>query len=173
MRCGTGGGGPLSIKRREVRFNLIQASFTSSSCCAKGATFGIRLRPFPLGLRTPRWLGVSRFLASPPCGAVARATHMFGERRESSPQRRAPPRICRTVSTVVTEGIWFVAVMCLHLTGLRSPPSHNPSPRFHLRFYLKILYRLPSFGTAFVFSPDAPSGNGLLLLHRLQYSDFV
>lgn len=51
--------------------------------------------------------------------------------------------------------------MHLRLTGLRSPPLHNPSPRFHLRFHLKILYFLPSFGTAFVFSPDAPIGNGL------------
>lgn len=56
---------------------------------------------------------MSLFLASPPCGAVARATRMFGERKESSPQRRAPPCIAETTSSV---SHW-----CLSLADARCP----------------------------------------------------
>ncbi len=67
----------------------------------KGGTLGIRLGLFPLGLRAPRCLGVSLFLANAPCEALARATHSLGRgrnplpsassARQGSPNRRHQP----------------------------------------------------------------------------------
>jgi len=48
-------------------------------------------RAFPLGLLAPRCLGSLRFLASIACGLSGSGRHLFGGRKESSPQLRAPP----------------------------------------------------------------------------------
>lgn len=46
----------------------------------------IRPRAFPLGLLAPRCLCAPLILASAPCSALARASPLFGGRKESSPQ---------------------------------------------------------------------------------------
>src|SRR3989344_8088915 len=57
-------------------------------------------RTFPLGLLAPRCLGSLRFLASIACGLSGSGRHLFGGRKESSPQLRAPPRSGRLESSV-------------------------------------------------------------------------
>ena len=66
----------------------------------KGGTLGIRLGLFPLGLRAPKYLGVSLILANAPCRDACSGDTQFGEGKESSPQLRAPPRSGRTEFTV-------------------------------------------------------------------------
>lgn len=65
----------------------------------KGCTLGIRHRAFPLGLLAPICLE-SCYSSLPALRGGARAGRMFGGRRESSPQLRAPPRSGRTTSSV-------------------------------------------------------------------------
>src|SRR3989344_7867322 len=62
-------------------------------------------RAFSLGLLAPRCLCALLFRAPPPCSAVARAAPLFGERKESSPQRRSHPRIALLAYIVVSTGI--------------------------------------------------------------------
>ena len=66
------------------------------------------------------------------CGGVARAAPLFGGRRESSPQLRAPPRSgmrsLRLSPMQLVNQSPSLRLMCL-----RSPPSHNPPPRFQYR----------------------------------------
>src|SRR3989344_2212114 len=62
-------------------------------------------RAFPLGLLAPRCLGSLRFLASIACGLSGSGRHLFGGRKESSPQLRSHPRIALLVFIVVSIGI--------------------------------------------------------------------
>ena len=83
-------------------------------------------RAFPLGLRAPRCLGISQ------C-EYALCRCLFGERKESSPQRRSPPRSGDTTNTVIFELVILFS-FSLRLSDLRSPPSHNPSSRFQIYY---------------------------------------
>jgi hypothetical protein len=85
---------------------------------------------------------------------------LFGERRGSSPQLRAPPRRGRTEIIVLSAGSGYLVLeTCIEC--LRSPPSHNPSPCFHLRAgsFAMLSCLVASFGSALVFSHRCPSGN--------------
>src|SRR3989339_1664688 len=82
----------------------------------------------PLGLLTPRCY-VS-------CYSVAslRAGHLFGERKESSPQLRAPPRSGSLDYLVIFE-LWSFTLICAFVFcafGVRR--SHNPTHRFQYCF---------------------------------------
>src|SRR3989344_3790370 len=88
---------------------------------------------FPLGLLAPRCLGLARFLALPLCGAGARAPAVWGG------EGILPP-------ASVSSSPWFAKVfsalfqlvvcvrLCFRCSCLRSPPSHNPLPRFQNSF---------------------------------------
>jgi len=58
----------------------------------KDSPSDIRPRAFPLGLLAPRLLGAVLFPRISRLRAGARAPLLFGERKESSPQLRSPPR---------------------------------------------------------------------------------
>ncbi len=91
-------GGWASFQQRSVWFvtNVRSLSCYSPSVL-KVATLGIRLRPFPLGLRTPKWLGMAQpsqvALRGDSSGAM-----QFGERKNPLP----------SVGLLLAEVVWSV-----------------------------------------------------------------
>ena len=96
----------------------------------KDSPSDIRPRAFPLGLLAPRLLGAVLFPRISRLRAGARAPLLFGERKLSSPQLRSPPRSGNLEFTVVIDFIFSLSSVT-SFSDLRSPPSHNPTPRFH------------------------------------------
>ena len=90
-------------------------------------------RTFPLGLLAPRCLGLARFLALPLCGAGARAPAVWGKEGILPPASVSSSQWYFRVFSVLFRLVVRVC-LCLRLTCLRSPPSHNPLPRFQNSF---------------------------------------
>jgi hypothetical protein len=90
-------------------------------------------RTFPLGLLAPRCLGLALLLALPPCGAGARAPAVWGKEGILPP---ASVSSSQWFARVFSALFWLVVCVCLFLrcSCLRSPPSHNPLPRFQNSF---------------------------------------
>ena len=59
---------------------------------------------------------------------------LFGGRKESFPQLRSPPRSGLLEYSVLSLVLWSFRALRLRLACLRSPPSHNPPPRFQNSF---------------------------------------
>ncbi len=91
-------------------------------------------RTFPLGLLAPRCLGFLLILAIPALRSGGEGRRLFGGRKESFPQLRSPPRRCDVEYSVLPFVLWSFRVFWLRLACLRSPPSHNPLPRFHIGY---------------------------------------
>ena len=102
-------------------------------------------RTFPLGLLAPRCLGFLLILAIPALRSGGEGRRLFGGRKESFPQLRSPPRSGLLEYSVLPFVLWSFGAFWLRLACLRSPPSHNPLPRFHIgcmwcRFRFGFLY---------------------------------
>jgi len=99
----------------------------------------IRPRAFPLWLLAPRFLGAVLFLATRPCWGVLGHRLLLGRGRNPLPSFG----LLLAVSYYFFSSFLSIVLVCissLRLECLRSPPSHNPHPHFHLRVYFKILY---------------------------------
>jgi hypothetical protein len=134
-------------------------SFASGSPCLKEINPRHPPRVFPLGLRAPRLLCVLLFLAIAPVRWRGEGRTLFGGRKESFPQLRSPPRSGLLEYSVLPFVMWSFRVFWLRLACLRSPPSHNPLPRFHVRVYLNFRVLRFLLRRRSSFSPGRPSGN--------------
>ncbi len=94
FRAQEGSGRECALKNTKATNLILSWSFLLLCGCPSLKGYHPRHPPraFPLGLLAPRCLGILLFLALRLCGAGARAGLLFGERKESSPQLRAPPR---------------------------------------------------------------------------------
>jgi hypothetical protein len=146
-------------KNANAKYKNCLSHFSVYRPSLKGITIRHPPQAFPLGLLAPRLLGVLLFLAIPALrsGGEGR-TAVWGEEGILSP--------ASVSSSQMLFGV-FSALYCfslcyalwLRLMCLRSPPSHNPSPRFHIRvyFYSRVLRFLLRRRSSF--SPGRPSGN--------------
>ena len=108
-------------------------------CCLsraglKDSPSDIRPRAFPLGLLAPRLLGAVLFPRISRLRAGARAPLLFGERKESSPQLRSPPRSGDVEFTVLT--VFFFS---LSLVTSFFRPSESALAQPHSTFSFLIL----------------------------------
>lgn len=81
---------------------------------------------------------MSRFGVSPRTPALrsgCSGARLFGGRKESFPQLRSPPRSGLLEYSALPFVLWSFRVFWLRLACLRSPPSHNPLPRFQNNFH--------------------------------------
>src|SRR3989344_252204 len=102
-------------------------------------------RTFPLGLLAPKCLGFLLILAIPALRSGGEGRRLFGGRKESLPPASVSSSqwFVRVFSAL--HRLWSFNALWLRLTCLRSPPSHNPLPRFHIgcmwcRFRFGFLY---------------------------------
>ena len=105
-------------------------------CCLsraglKDSPSDIRPRAFPLGLLAPRLLGAVLFPRISRLRAGARAPLLFGERKESSPQLRSPPRSGDLMFTVLTD---FFFSLSLVTSFFRPSESALAQPLFSFSF---------------------------------------
>jgi len=91
-------------------------------------------RTFPLGLLAPRCLGFLLILAIPALRSGGEGRRLFGGRKESFPQLRSPPRSGLLEYVSALFRLVVCVCFCLRCSCLRSPPSHNPLPRFQNSF---------------------------------------
>jgi hypothetical protein len=108
----------------------------------KGSPSDIRPRAFPLGLLAPRLLCAVLILASIAYGLSGSGTAPFGERKLSSPQRRAPPRNGDLEYSVLECGYWFTYVFASVFRAFGVRPRTTPLLVFisELSVSLSLLY---------------------------------